>query len=124
MVLDNLHGQTTEVFNKECSKGGATQHLLPSGVTDEIQLVDAGIGSALKMEMGNRLDDWLSEDGNLEKWIFEKGIFAMWEKRVLITESAAEAWDHVCCNFNFESAATRICLRMTINDEGDDLIKP
>ena len=57
VVLDNLHGQTTEVFNKECSKGGATQHLLPSGVTDEIQLVDGGIGSALKMEMGNRLDD-------------------------------------------------------------------
>ena len=28
-------------------------------------LVDAGIGSTLKTDMGNRLDDWLSEDDNL-----------------------------------------------------------
>ena len=36
--------------------------------TDELQLVDAGVGHALKTEMAHLHDDWLSKDNNLELW--------------------------------------------------------
>ena len=37
-------------------------------------LVDAGAGSALKREMGNRLDGWLSKEDNLENGFPRKAI--------------------------------------------------
>lgn len=73
--------------------------------------------------MGHALDKWLEEDDNLERWTAANGGFAMWEKRVLITKLAAEAWERVCSSFDFEKAATRIGMRMTINGEGDHKIK-
>lgn len=91
------------------------------GVTSEIQLIDDGIGYAVKNEMGHSLDRWLEEDDNLTLWTSEN--FPMWRKRALITNLAASAWEHVCSHFDFEKAATRIGMRMTIDGTGDDLIK-
>ena len=47
----------------------------------------------------------------------------MWRKRVLITQLAAQAWDRLCSNFDFEAAATRLGMRMTAVGSGDDLIQ-
>ena len=44
------------------------------------------------------------------------------QRRVLITLLAAEAWEYLCRNFNFDNAANRIGLRITV-DGCDDLIK-
>ena len=98
VFYDNLYGQTTEehktiLFNK----ARCVRHLLPAGVTDEIQLIDDGIGYAVKNEMGYQLDAFLEEDDNLAIWTGEDGrSFPMWKKRVLITQFAARAWEAVC----------------------------
>lgn len=71
--------------------------------------------------MGYALDAWLGEADNFELWTSAQ--FPMWKKRVLITRLAAEAWEHVCARFDFERAATRIGMLMTIDGSGDELIK-
>lgn len=91
-----------------------------SGVTSEIQLIDDGVGYAVKNEMGHALDRWLEEDENLTLWT--SSTFPMWRKRALITCLAAQAWEHVCSRFDFEKASTRIGMRMTVDGTGDDLI--
>lgn len=92
-------------------------------MTSEIQLIDDGIGYAVKNEMGHALDVWLEKEENLAMWTGEGTSFPMWRKRALITNLLAEAWESVCSRFDFEKAATRIGMRMTIDDTGDDLIK-
>ena len=122
---DNLHGQTTEDHKTILlTKAKAYRHLLPAGVTSEIQLIDDGVGYALKREMGHLLDRWLEDDINMEKWTNSDGQkMAMWEKRVLLTNLAGEAWEAICSRFDFEKAATRIGLRMTIDGSDDNLIR-
>lgn len=133
VICDNLSGQTTQGFADALRVHNCKRHLLPSGVTDELQLIDDGVGKALKNEMGNLFDTWAMEPGNLERWTAEGGSAAIvdgafapmaaWEKRVLITQLAAEAWENICARFDFEKAATRLGMRMTVNGDGDDLIK-
>lgn len=118
---DNLHGQTTLEHEKLLLKQAhCVRHLLPAGVTSEIQLIDDGIGYAVKKEMGHALDEWLSCDDNLHEWTSN---MSAWRKRVQITHFAAAAWDRVCENFDFAKASTRIGMRMTIDGTGDELIK-
>ena len=63
------------------SKAGCARHLLPTGVTSEIQLIDDGVGFAVKNKMGHELDRWLEEDTNLAKWTGEgDGALQMWKK--------------------------------------------
>jgi len=121
---DNLHGQTTDIHRKLLhSKAGCARHLLPTGVTSEIQLIDDGIGFAVKNKMGHELDTWLERGDNLAKWTGEgDGALQMWEKRVLITQLVAKAWDAVCETFDFQKAATRIGMNMTIDGSGDENI--
>lgn len=47
LLLDNLSGQTTAAFKDALKRHKAKRHLLPSGVTDELQLIDDGIGVAV-----------------------------------------------------------------------------
>ena len=122
-ILDNLSGQTTELHQKHLTKHKCKRHLLPAGMTDELQLIDDGVGYALKNEMGKLHDEWMMEPGNLELWTAEGKEFAMWKKRVLITQLAAKAWESVCARFNFESAATRLGMRMTIDGTDDQFIR-
>ena len=121
-IFDNLSGQTTEQHLKNLAKNKCKRHLLPGGMTDELQLIDDGVGYALKCEMGKLHDDWLMEDGNLELWTSEGKDFPMWKKRVLITQLAAQAWENICARFDFEKAATRLGMRMTIDGSGDQFI--
>lgn len=112
---DNLHGQTTEEHeNILMVKAKCARHLLPTGAQynflcshpppysasmltamsacmqvspprSSIQLIDDGIGYAVKNEMGYALDRWLEEDDNLHIWTAEGLQFPMWRKRALIT---------------------------------------
>ena len=50
-MFDNLSGQTTETHRKNLAKHKCKRHLLPGGMTDELQLIDDGVGYALKNEM-------------------------------------------------------------------------
>lgn len=124
-IYDNLHGQTTDEHLKILHRHAKCErHLLPTGVTSEIQLIDDGIGYAVKNEMGHALDEWLGEGDNLAKWTSQEGTqFSMSDKRIMVTKLAAEAWERVCQRFDFEKAAARIGLRMTVDGTGDELIK-
>ena len=42
---------------------------------------------------------------------------------MLITQLAATAWENVCAGFDFEAAAERIGMRMTVDGSDDELIK-
>ena len=103
-LYDNLHGQITDVHEQTLkTKARCARHLLPTGVTSEIQLIDDSVGYAVKNEMGHCLDRWLEAGENLAKWTNEEGhTMAMWEKRVLITHMAADSWESVCKRFDFE----------------------
>ena len=120
-IFDNLWGQTTERHKKNLWKWRCKRHLLPAGVTDMLQLIDDGVGYALKNEMGHLLDEWLGEASNLEMWTGDS--FPMWRKRVLLTQLAAKAWENICERFDFEGSATRLGMLMTVDGSGDDLIK-
>lgn len=66
----------------------SVRHLLPAGMTSESQLVDHGIGYAVKHEMGYRLDRWLEKESNISKWCgdtYSGGLF-MWQKLVLVSQ--------------------------------------
>jgi hypothetical protein len=122
-IFDNLSGQTTKLHLKNLAKNRCKRHLLPTGMTDELQLIDDGVGYALKNEMGHLLDAWLIVPGNLELWSAEGKEFPMWRKRVLITNLAAQAWDNITSRFNFEAAATRLGMRMTSDGSADNFIR-
>ena len=49
--------------------------------------------------------------------------FPLWRKRALVTWLAAQAWERVCSHFDFEAAAARLGMRMTIDGSGDELIR-
>ena len=122
-IWDNLSGQTTERHRKNLLKHKCKRHLLPEGMTAELQLVDDGLGHATKNQMGHLHDAWLMEGDNLEMWTAEGRGFPAWKKRVLITELAAKAWENVCARFNFERAALHLGMRMTIDGSDDQFIK-
>ena len=121
-ILDNLHGHTTEAHLANLARNHCKRHLLPGNTTDELQLVDAGVGHALKIEMAHLHDEWLSKDNNLELWTAATD-FPLWRKRALVTWLAAQAWERVCSHFDFEAAAARLGMRMTIDGSGDELIR-
>lgn len=113
-----MGGQTTAEFGAALARHKAKRHLLPAGVTDELQLIDDGIGIAVKNEMGNAFDAWAMEDDNLARWTAdshnaEEGVQPMTaaDKRILLTHLAAAAWEKVCSTFDFEKAATRLTSR-------------
>ncbi len=54
-------------------------------------MVDCGIGAWFKRELGNVLDTWLEDPAKLDKW--EDGTFSARDKRVLLTQWVAEAWE-------------------------------
>ena len=72
-ILDNLHGHTTAAHRANLARNRCKRHLLPAGTTDELQLIDAGVGHALKTEMAHLHDEWLAQDDHLEMWTGEGG---------------------------------------------------
>ena len=51
-------------------------------------LIDGGVGVRLKNLMGEELDEWQEQPGNLERWSTgpKEGGLKAWEKRVLLTQ--------------------------------------
>ena len=94
LLMDNLHGQTTEEFKTYLHKFCNTLlwHL-PAGCTDEVQPIDAGYGRLLKVYTGQALDEWLGHGENLQKW--ECNALTASERRVLITKWVGEATERI-----------------------------
>eukprot|EP00854_Cymbomonas_tetramitiformis_P014391 gene14391-17019_t len=93
LFSDNLSGQTKSAWVEGLAKTNTDCHLLlPVDVTNELQVIDQGVGNEIKKECGNVQDEYLVVPGNLEKWT--EGFTAS-ERRILITEWVAEACDRV-----------------------------
>ena len=122
MFLDNLTGHTTEEFRDKLAQCNCTVHLLKSNCTDEIQVIDAGIGKATKDKMSALCANWLEDDTNMEKW--QTGKISPSERRVLLTNWLAEAWENVCSSFDFEKLGHRTGCLMTNDSSEDDQIRP
>ena len=121
LIADNLFGQTTKEFIRTVkSRAKMVTHLLPGGVTDLLQLIDAGFGALVKKFLGQFFDEWTLEGDNLEQW--RVGL-QMWQKRVLITHLLEKAYAKACENYDFERNAIKLGNLMTIDGSDDDQIK-
>ena len=61
LFCDNLGSQARDKFVEKLQQHNVFCHFLPAGCTDLLQLVDAGIGSAVKAYMNTYYDEWLTE---------------------------------------------------------------
>ena len=129
--FDNLSGQTTKEHLRNCKRARCDRHLLPTGSTGELMLIDDGIGAAQKSRMADELDAHLEKADNLQRWTTgpKEGGLKMWEKRVLMTHIAGRAWETLCCGgdgrepYDFEASARRIGMLMTADGSDDDKIQ-
>lgn len=75
--------------------------------------------------MSNVKREWLWTSGlkNMGIWRYETAFMPMWRKCVLITHLPAMAWEILFQQLDFEKAATRVGMRMAIDESDDDHIK-
>ena len=98
LFCDNLRTQTRPHFRKLLWKHARTKlHLFPTGVTDELQTVDDGLGVMVKRHMGDAYTSWL--ELNLERMV-RREIPAS-ERRIVLTKFLADAWVWASENYNF-----------------------
>jgi hypothetical protein len=121
LIVDNLYGQTTDEFKTALLRYSNTKvHLLPGGVTDLIQLIDAGFGYLVKFFMGEFHSAWMLEGDNLAKWT--EGMVA-WQQRAHMTWMLAPAYEKACQQYDFEKVARKLGMLLTIGDEPCEGIK-
>ncbi|KAK3257684.1 hypothetical protein CYMTET_33240 [Cymbomonas tetramitiformis] len=116
VFCDNLSGQTTPAWVAGLKESNTDSHLLPTDVTDELQVVDQGVGNEVKKECGVVQDEWLQVPGNLEKWTIG---FTASERRVLITEWVAEACDRVFTRLDLVKLFERTGMGLRLDGAND-----
>jgi len=82
---------------------GVVPFFFPPNVTDLLQPVDHHLAQQLKRRMADLLDKRLLEDEAFaNKWLgIEDGTMPAWKVRVVLTQLAGEAWEHVCAHRDF-----------------------
>ncbi|KAK3254849.1 hypothetical protein CYMTET_35951 [Cymbomonas tetramitiformis] len=116
VFCDNLSGQTTPAWVAGLKESNTDSHLLPTDVTDELQVVDQGVGNEVKKECGVVQDEWLQVPGNLEKWTTG---FTASERRVLITEWVGEACDRVFTRLDLVKLFERTGMGLRLDGAND-----
>ena len=106
ILCDNLNGQTKKcnpqflsLLDKVCS---CDVWNLLAGNTDEIQVVDAGLGKLVKDLAENEACDWMGVDENWAEWTGPR--ITASRKRILLTHWYAVAWEQACERYDFVSA--------------------
>lgn len=136
ILCDNLGGQTklqNPQFAKLCDKHShADVWNLLAGNTDEIQVVDAGLGAYVKRHAEGVMNEWLAVEENWQEWA-EKGCLSASRKRILLTQWYGEAWQRACegfetetqnwAAFDFQGVFTKCGSNLTADGTNDDLIK-
>ena len=104
VITDNLHGQTALEFCEALwIKSRSKMHLLPTGVTDLLQLIDAGSGYLVKFWLGEFHTQWgfkwpglcASSCSNL-KYQLCLFLFRV-TRRGLVTVAASHIWLLLLC---------------------------
>ena len=55
---------------------------MPPNKTDQVQPVDRGVGRQIKIYVGQEMDEWMEDEGNLEKW--ESNTLTASDRRILL----------------------------------------
>lgn len=118
LFCDNLKTQTRSSFRNLLWKHARTKlHLFPTGVTDELQTVDDGLGVMVKRHMGESYTAWL--EGNLERMV--RGEITASQRRIALTRFLADAWVHACQQYHFIKSGARngCCMGIGEDTHGD-----
>ena len=91
------------------------------GNTDDIQVVDAGMGALLKRFADQIQQDWMAEDANFEEWT--PTTLLAGRKRILMTHQYGEAWGKVCDRFDFVGVFGKCGSSLTADGSEDHRIK-
>ena len=111
LFSDNLSAQTTARFRRLLRrKCNTKQHLEPAECTNEIAVIDAGVGRMGKNHMHRAYDEWLEEENNNDRMV--NGQVPVSEKRILLTKWLGNAWDHVCAKMDFDRLALKKWFRL------------
>lgn len=89
-----------------------------------MQVIDAGIGRAMKVAVGKEQDEWLEDAANLAQW--ENGTLTASERRILISNWVGKAWEKLCnekADF-IRRAFVKTGSGLTLSGEDDDKICP
>jgi hypothetical protein len=125
VLCDNLNSQTVKTnpqFSKLLDKmcNADVWNLLP-GNTDEIQVVDHGLGASVKREAEQVQSEWLQNEDNWAEWT--SGRLSASRRRVLSTLWYGEAYDIVCRKFKFCKVFDKLGSALTLDGSRDNLIK-
>ena len=115
--FDNLGAQVREDFKRELKKLGVFAHYYPEGCTDLVQVVDGGVGSALKACMERLLSEWLllvpdpTKPEQTNNWRMtrtkkEGNHVTMSEQRILCSKLLGEAWEELSSTLELSSSET------------------
>eukprot|EP00656_Telonema_subtile_P040205 TRINITY_DN4526_c0_g1_i2.p1 TRINITY_DN4526_c0_g1~~TRINITY_DN4526_c0_g1_i2.p1 ORF type:complete len:397 (-),score=39.76 TRINITY_DN4526_c0_g1_i2:153-1343(-) len=103
VTCDNLGSQTKKqnpqfsaLLDKLCN---AKVWNVLAGNTDEVQVVDAGLGAHVKRKAEEIQTEWLRLDKNWEEWT--AGTLSAGRKRILLTHWFGKAWEQACETFDF-----------------------
>ncbi|CAB1098731.1 unnamed protein product [Ectocarpus sp. CCAP 1310/34] len=122
LIMDNLHAQTTdEIMEYLATQFNTLAWYGPSECADEVQSVDAGAGRFLKVEVGRKMDTWLEQSDNLERW--EIASLTASDRRVLITRWIGAAMARLNSQQAFRYRLFEKCGKtITVDGSGDDRI--
>ena len=79
------------------------------------------MGALLKKFQLDVFDEWCEVDTNWKEW--EGPTISASRKRILMTLWFGEAWKRVCEVFPFEEVFIKMGCGLTVNGEGDELIR-
>ena len=92
-----------------------------AGCTDEIQVVDAGLGALIKRFYEEVVQEWFQDDRNWEEWTGAN--LTASRKRVLTTHWYGEAYERACMSYNFPASFDHSGTNLTADGSGDHLLK-
>ena len=126
LFCDNLSAHLDEEVKEIFGNGKVFLYYFPPSMTEVVQPIDAGYGRSLRCIIGNLLDNWLMDTGNLAKW--EQRMTAA-QRRVLVIHFVANT---NAMMLSEEKDSLRIgCFERTgclithaVDDEKDSKIRP
>ena len=124
ILCDNLNGQTRkcnpqflQLLDKMCS---CDVWNLLAGNTDEIQVVDAGLGKLVKDFAEDEACEWMGVDENWAEWTGPR--ITASRKRILLTHWYAAAWEKACERYDFVSVFNKTGSNLTADGSRDSEI--
>lgn len=122
LFADNVGFQQAQAFHEACREMDTVVYLLPDNHTDKVQPVDAGFGRMMKQKIGEAMQVWLEDEGNLEMW--HDKISAK-NRRILMTKWTGQAWRELGSKPDFiRKLFEKTGCLITADNSQDEKIRP